>query len=322
MHYPEQNPNNLSDFGFARRMGLIPGCDFDFVALANQLDCLRDFDRAGIVYSDGIREWQVRPSRRIANPNQSTVTHVIVIKAPVVTSHIATKETVKTLQHPVMANEITSTLISCGAAIVTAFLALGAGGIAAPLTAGASGVVAAVIAAGSLATAGQCFNGLWRLHAIRTGDEDHVAWLDTQDWYIATTTALDVISLAGAGAGLKSTVATYKLMGKASSTGPITWLKSLTRPERRRITEEIIRIQNPGISNSGIKAAMKAGFYPKRYPSEAIQRALQRELTNALVNSSAFIGSALSGTIRYPQNITQSGKYIISVIQSIATNGN
>lgn len=321
MLFSDQDPNRLPDFGFSRRMGLIHGCDFDFVALANQLDCLRDFDRAGIVYSDVVNEWLVRPSRRIANPNQSTVTHVIVIKVPAATPHIATKEMVKTLQRPVMANEITSTLISCGAAVATVILSAGTGATA-PLTAGTTGVVAAVIAAGSLATAGQCLNGGWRLYAISTGDEDYVAWLDTDEWYIATITALDVISLAGAGVGLKSTVDTYKLMKKASSTGPITWLKSLTRPERRRITEEIIRVRNPGISNGGIKAAMKAGVYPKRYPSEAIQRSLQRELITAMVNGSAFVGSALSGTIRHPQNIAQSGKYVIGVIQSIATNGN
>lgn len=107
-------------------------------------------------------------------------------------------------------------------------------------------------------------------------------------------------------------------MKASSSSGAISWLKSLSRAERKRITEEIIRAQNPGISNGGIKAAMQAQLYPKRFPSEAIQRSLQRELTNAVINTSAFAGSALTGTIRHPQNVTQSGKYVIGVIQSFS----
>ncbi|MDA4788053.1 hypothetical protein NY407_15185, partial [Enterobacter hormaechei] len=68
--------------------------------------------------------------------------------------------------------------------------------------------------------------------------------------------------------------------------------QKMSRADRTRLTEEIIRIRNPGISNSGVKAAMKAGVYPKRYPSEALQLLLQRELLNTISNSSAFVGSA------------------------------
>lgn len=37
--------------------------------------------------------------------------------------------------------------------------------------------------------------------------------------------------------------------------------------------------------------------------------------------SSAFFGSALSGTIKKPQNVTNSGKYVIGLIQSFASTG-
>ena len=72
--------NNLPDYGFARSLGLTSGNDFDFKALANQLDCSRDFNHAGIIYSDGSQQWLVRPSRNIAQENKSTVTHVIVTR--------------------------------------------------------------------------------------------------------------------------------------------------------------------------------------------------------------------------------------------------
>ncbi|HCU0421531.1 TPA: hypothetical protein OUJ09_000991 [Klebsiella aerogenes] len=313
--------NNLPDYGFARSLGLTSGNDFDFKVLANQLDCSRDFNHAGIIYSDGSQQWLVRPSRNIAQENKSTVTHVIVTRINAQPSaYNATKALNHTIQTPSLANEITSTAISCGAAVVTGVLAVGAGA-AVPITAGASGVVAAIITAGTVATVAQCFIGLGRITLIATDHDDVVTWLDSESWYVATSTALDIVSLAGAGAGLRSTIETYKMMKASTSTNVITWLKGLNRAERRRITEEIIRAQNPGISNTGIKAAMRAGFYPKRFPSDALQRSLQRELTTAVVNTSAFAGSAMTGTIRNPQNMRASTQYAIGLIQSFSLLG-
>ncbi|WLI77361.1 hypothetical protein Q5705_02005 [Kosakonia sp. H02] len=319
MTFPGQITNTLPDYGFARSMGLAPGGDFDFTSLARQLDCTRNFNQVGIIYSDGPRQWLVRPSRRIATPNQSTVSHIIVTKVNSYSQQGATQALTDTIQAPSLTTEITSTAISCGAAVITGVLALGAGA-AAPLTAGASGVVAAIIAAGTLATIAQCAAGALRITLIASGHDDTVTWLDSEGWYTATSTALDIISLAGAGAGMKTTLEAYKLV-RGSSTNVVTWLKGLDRAYRRRITEDIIRAQNPGISNAGIKAAIKAGFYPKRFPSEALQNALQRELTNALVNTSAFVGSAISGTLRNPQNMQKSGQYIIGLIQSFSFTG-
>ncbi|MCU5771443.1 hypothetical protein N5923_11895 [Erwiniaceae bacterium BAC15a-03b] len=119
-------------------------------------------------------------------------------------------------------------------------------------------------------------------------------------------------------AGLKSTLETYKIMKAVSAKNVTEWFKGLTRAERKRLTEEIIRAQNPGISNAGIKAAMIAGRYPKRFPSESILRQLQKELLIAMNNTVTFAGSAATGTIRNPQNLNKTGRYIISTIQSFS----
>ncbi|MGG6134609.1 hypothetical protein ACQV2E_01870 [Pantoea allii] len=317
MALSESYSNNLPDYGLGRRMGLVSADDIDFTALANRLDCTRDFSQVGIIYSDGREQWLVRPSRRYASPNRSSVSHVVITKVNTTTPQVAAKSLTDTLSKPSLANEITSTAMSCGAALVTGILAL-TSTASVPLTAGATGVIAGVIIAGTAATTFQCVIGLGRLMTISEGNEDVVAWLDTQDWYVATTTALDIVSLAGAGAGLKSTIETYKLMKSTSSSGVLKWLKTLSRSERKRITQEIIRAQNPGISNGGIKAAIQMGSYPKRFPTEAIQKSLQRELTNALINTSAFAGSALTGTIRNPQNVKQTYNYVVGIIQSIS----
>ena len=80
MTFPGQFSKDIPDYEIARSLGLASGCDINFTALAGQLDCSRNFNQAGIIYSDGARQWLVRPSRRIATPNESSVSHVVITK--------------------------------------------------------------------------------------------------------------------------------------------------------------------------------------------------------------------------------------------------
>lgn len=309
--------HNISPFDRPAKWGGPGPVDFNFHDLAKQLDCSRNFNRVGIIYSNGVSQWLVRPSRRIANSAQSIASHVIVTKVCDISQEGSTKAIVKTLQAPSLATEITSTALSCGAAVITLALAL-TGTAILPITAGASVLVAGVIAASGVATVGQCFIGAGRLWTISRGREERLAWLDSQDWYLTTTTILDIISLAGAGAGLAKSIEVWKTMKKISSAEALSWLRGLSRFERKRLTYEIIRNENPGIPNSGIKAAIEMGRYPKRFPSEALQRTLQRELMQVIVNSSAFAGSGISGTVRNPHNLKKTGQYVIGIIQSFS----
>jgi len=315
-----QSPDStLPSYDFSRSLGHQAGADIDFKKLADKLDCMRNFYHVGIIFDDGRQRWLVRPSRRIANANQSIVSHVVISEVPDIKQPNAEKAVVAALTAPSLATEITSTGFACGAMIVTLVMAFSAGA-AVPLTAGGSGIIAAISLAGTLATGAQCMIGAFRLLAIHNDHGSDIAWLDSQDWYVATSTVLDVISLAAAGAALKGTVETYKLMKAASSSKVTAWFQSLSRAERKRITEEIIKAQNPGISSSGVKAAIRAGVYPKRFPSESLQKSLQRELVSAVNNASAFVGSSLTGTIRNPQNTVQSGRYVVGLLQSFFPN--
>ncbi|HDT2788216.1 TPA: hypothetical protein QHQ31_000362 [Enterobacter asburiae] len=321
MNLPGQQlpDTTLPGYDLSRSLGLQAGTDIDFKKLAAQLDCTRNFYNVGIIFDDGKQRWLVRPSRRIADVNQSTVSHVIISKIPDAKEISAEKAVVATLTTPSLATEITSTGFACGAMIVTLVMPFGAGA-AVPFTAGGSGVIAAISLSGTLATGAQCMIGAGRLLAIHNDHGSDVAWLDSQDWYVATTTVLDVISLAAAGTALRGTLETYKLMKAASSSKVTAWFQSLSRAERKRITEEIIKAQNPGISSAGVKAAIRAGVYPKRFPSESLQKSLQRELMSAVNNASAFVGSSLTGTIRNPQNTVQSGRYVVGLLQSFSPN--
>lgn len=209
MNLPGQpSPDNtLPGYDLSRSLGNQTGADIDFKKLAEQLDCMRNFYNVGIIFDDGRQRWLVRPSRRIADANQSTVSHVVISKVPEIKQHSAEKAVVAALTAPSLATEITSTGFACGAMIVTLVMAFGAGA-AVPMTAGGSGVIAAISLSGALATGAQCMIGAGRLLAINNDHGSDVAWLDSQDWYIATSTVLDVISLAAAGTALKGTLET------------------------------------------------------------------------------------------------------------------
>ena len=84
MNYPgQQSPDStLPAYDLSRSLGYKAGADIDFEKLAAQLDCTRNFYNVGIIFDDGKQRWLVRPSRRIADVNQSTVSHVVISKIP------------------------------------------------------------------------------------------------------------------------------------------------------------------------------------------------------------------------------------------------
>lgn len=297
MTLPGLNPEtNMPGYDFARFSGK-GATDFNFDALGAAMDCTRDFAQAGIIYADGPERYLVRPSKRHPNGQSGIVTHVVVTKPPAQGS----KTTVgKSLTDAVSATslgpEIASTVLSCGAMIITAGV-MATAGAAVPLTAGASGALVALGYAGAAATGLQCINGLYRLYdLVENGGED-VAWLDSQGWYNATSTALDLISLASAGGVLKEVVTTWRAMKSVSSLKASQWLKEYPRQDRKRLTELIIKLQNPGISNKEIKALIRAGIYPKRFPVEPVQVELTRQLGNLVTSAAALAGSAVSGVV-------------------------
>ncbi len=231
----------------------------------------------------------------------STVSHVVISKIPDAKEISAEKAVVATLTTPSLATEITSTGFACGAMIVTLVMAFGAGA-AVPFTAGGSGVIAAISLSGTLATGAQCMIGAGRLLAIHNDHGSDVAWLDSQDWYVATTTVLDVISLAAAGTALKGTLETYKLMKAASSSKVTAWFQSLSRAERKRITEEIIKAQNPGISSRG------KGRDPRRCLSETFPKRIVTKITAARADECGQQRIGLCGELTH-WDYPQSAKY-------------
>ncbi|SFU59500.1 hypothetical protein [Xenorhabdus koppenhoeferi] len=315
----EFDESKLPNLQYSNLLGTRGAADIDFKAIADALDCHRDFYGAGIIYSDGLyKRYLIRPSKRRGSQVSSELTHIIIFNLD---SGVAPEvELKKTVSEPSLMLEIGSTALSCGGAVLSVLGGLGSGA-AIPFTGGGSTAGVILAYSGFTATAVQCINGGYRVYQLTAnGNEgvEHIAWLDSQNWYVTTTTILDITSLASGSAALKEAYQTYKIMKATSPRKASEWLESMPRHERKRLTEEIMRHNNPGISNQVIKRAIEQGKYIKRYPTEEIQKTLRKHLKDSLIAGSGFVGSGMTGSIRNPDNILKSGNYIIGTIYSIA----
>ncbi|MFK5947349.1 MAG: hypothetical protein QM500_01100 [Methylococcales bacterium] len=119
------------------------------------------------------------------------------------------------------------------------------------------------------------------------------------------------MSIAG---GVASASATLKTVLNLRNTGtPIKKaLEGLSRQERKRLTEELIRHSNPKISNKALKALVAAGKYPKRFTSFEISQSIRLQLKDAIGATLSFTGSATSGIIRDPSRIKQ---FVVGVLE-------
>lgn len=204
--------------------------------------------------------------------------------------------------------ELLSGVLGCTSAAVSWVVVVGSAG-AVPITGGASSFITALSYTAAGASSLQCANSALRVYneLESPGTND---WLDSQGWYTGLAKALDVIALMGAvsstAASVKMALALKRTTGKAM----VEVLKGLTRQERARIAEEVIRMENPGISNQALKALLRAGLYPKRYTGLQVSHAVRTQLKDALSAALTFTGSALSGVIR---------EYGTAIVQSFET---
>lgn len=193
--------------------------------------------------------------------------------------------------------ESVSVLLSCGAAVLGWLVVTGSAG-AAPITGGGSTAITVLSYGAAYASTIQCGVGLVRTYNELTGGEHNNDWLDSQEWYNETMRALDIISLAGAAtAGIMSFKA-YQVAKTATGKSLKQTLRGMSRAERKRLTEEIIRVNHPGVSNTALKRMIRSGLYPKRYSSNTINTSLMLHVKDAVGATFSFSGSFTSGVLR------------------------
>lgn len=213
-------------------------------------------------------------------------------------------------------SELVSTSLSCGAAILS-WVAVGGSSAAIPVSGGTSTIITVLAWSAATASTAQCINSTYRLYnETDYGNGEMNAWLDSQAWYTSTSTVLDIISVAGGVAAAGATIKMALNLHKSTGKGLKEILKQLNRHERKRLTEELIRAQNPGISNKMLKMFVNAGKYPKRYSNFEISNSIRLQLKDAMGAAFSFAGSATGGIIRSPNRIPEMGVAIIEEFET------
>ncbi|SDT07465.1 hypothetical protein SAMN05216598_3866 [Pseudomonas asplenii] len=250
---------------------------------------------AGVVYIESdfsmvtLREFQ--PICSIA-PKK-----IVLREAP---RHIALAEFMRELQtqprESRLVMEAVSTAFTCAGAVI-GWMVVASGTAAIPFTAGASSVVAAVGFAAAAASSVQCLVGVARtsFEVIAAQNND---WLDSLDWYRHAMVALDAVSLAGVGVSALTTVRLLRATKAATGKSTQEVLKGLNRPERARLTRELLSIQHPGLTSKMIKLRQLSGEFPKRFTSTQIRQATITQIADTIGASASFASSALSGNVK------------------------
>lgn len=194
-----------------------------------------------------------------------------------------------------LAKELLNAGLSCGAAVLGwAAVILSTGAI--PITGGTSTAVTVVSYSAAAAGTAQCGNGIARSWA-EYSNPDALDDFDNQEWYQYTQTALDVVSVGGAiASGAVTVKLVLRLRAQQLSFKDILYGR-LSRHQRKRLTEEIIEMNQPGISAKMRKHAQRHGLLPKRYSGAEISRAALVKVKESLSGMLSLTGSATSGAV-------------------------
>src|SRR5690625_1693588 len=273
-------------------------CSLDIPRLSAAVDRMitseSSLDGAGIIFIDSdSRIVVLRPFKSNCRKNP---VHLILKEPPRQTNERTYAAHLKvTSRESKLVAEVSGAILSCSAAVLSWIVVIGSTAVI-PFTGGASTTLTYVSSAAGIASGLQCANSLLRVEREVVNPESLDA-LDSEEWYQNITLALDVVSMAGATAAAASTVRAMKTLRRSSGRSTRELLRGLNRSERRRLTEEIIRINNPTISNQALKRLVRSGAYPKRYAQTEITQSLAVRLKDALAASLTLTGSVMAGSI-------------------------
>lgn len=184
-----------------------------------------------------------------------------------------------------------SASMACTGAVLGWIAVIGGTAIV-PFTGGASLVITTLGLAATAASTAQCGIGLARVSNEINNPARNDA-LDSEEWYQGMSQALDIVALAGVGsAGL--TIA--KLLNTRKAMTGRRWyesLKGLNRQERKRLTDELHKIENPALTPKLRKALQAAGTLPKRYGTAEISAKFAVTIKDAIGVGTGLAGSTI-----------------------------
>jgi hypothetical protein len=206
--------------------------------------------------------------------------------------------------------------MSCGGALLS-WVATVISGTAAPITGGLSLVITATTSAATAAGYAQCGVAAYRV-GTHLYDPQLTIDLDNENWYQLSSTGMDILGLAGVAATAVGTAKAVMLMKNATGKPFLQILKGLSRYERKRLTEEILRSNHPGLSNTKMKLLQLAKAAPKRYSPKAISDGIRQQLLEVVGAVGNLTGSATGGTLNQAMSVVNDD-YIVGLVSAYET---
>lgn len=121
---------------------------------------------------------------------------------------------------------------------------------------------------------------------------------------------LGTISLASIAATGAQTLKMIRILRNSTRKSALEVLKGLSRQERKRLTEELVRASNPGLSNHEIRVLIGRNILPKgvtkRMSNDAISSGVRKQLLESVNASLGIVGSATGGLM---SQIGPTGKF-------------
>lgn len=191
--------------------------------------------------------------------------------------------------------EASNAVLSCTGAVLS-WIVIVSGTIAVPFTAGASAVVAGIGYTAATAATAQCVIGAVRTYSEvrRPGVNDY---LDNAEWFQIVSTVLDGLSLAGVGSSAVTTIRLLRMVKASTGKTILSALKGLSRQERKALTAELLRMQDPRLTPKLIKLKQAEGDLAKRFTPTQLKHATVAAMTDSFNASLGVLGSAISGNI-------------------------
>ncbi len=266
-----------------------------------KIDAINELKDSGVVYQDRFGSTVV--IRAPVEPKKKTL---IIHEAPAINYADPVDEK--------LATDITNSVLSCSATVI-GVIGIFSGSALMPFSGGASSTIIYLSYIGASASFFQCVNGVSRTYFRLTERATDIDWYDSQEWYIYTSLIVDGLSLAGIAGATATTIKTILTLKRASGgKSALEILKGLNRQERKRLSQEIARIQHPGISNKMMKAMIKTGAIPKRYSQVQITHELKTQVLSVFGSGASLLGSGIDGVI----NKTGS-QVIVLLVQEVVT---
>jgi predicted protein tyrosine phosphatase len=192
--------------------------------------------------------------------------------------------------------EALNTAAACTGAVLS-WVVVTSGIALIPFTAGVSVVITFIGQAAMAASVNQCFIGIGRTSAELIAPQA-LDRLDDEAWYQAAIAVLDGVALVGIGASAFTAVKAINFSTRITGKSLREVLRGLTRQERAKLNDELLKINDPRLTTKLLKLKQAAGTATKRISPTHMQRATMNYIRDAMAGASGITSSAMSGNVR------------------------